>query len=164
MNAHDQGQGLLHERTRTRLKAEHRRRLRNQNVARNADEKARRNRNGQEVGDEAEPERAAADENDPDHHRERRGGRGVMVGPRPGERGQRASENGRNGRIRADRKAPARAEQRKPDRARGKREEANPRRQPGEAGGRHLRGDGDCGQRQAGEGVRLQIAGAPAGE
>ena len=89
---------------------------------------------------------------------------GVMVGPRPGDRRQRASENGRNGRIRADRKTPARAEQRKPDRARGKREEADPRRQPGKAGGRHLRGDGDCGQRQASEGVRLQIAGAPAGK
>ena len=128
-------------------------------MAGNADEKAGRNRDGQEVGDEAKPERAAADEDDPDHQRERRGGRGVMVGPCRGERRQRASEDGRNGRIRADRNAPARAEQRKPDRARGKREEADPRRQPGEVGGRHLRGDGDCGQRQAGEGVRLEIAG-----
>ena len=69
VNPLDQGQGLLHERTRTRLEAEHRRRLRDQNVARNADEKAGRNRDGQEVRDEAKPERAPADEDDPDHQR-----------------------------------------------------------------------------------------------
>ena len=96
-------------------------------MAGDANEKASRNRDGQEVRDEAEPERPAADEDDPDHQRQRRGCRGVMVWPRPGERRQRASENGRNGRIRADRKAPARAEQSKPDRARDKREKADPR-------------------------------------
>ena len=123
-----------------------------------------RHRNGQKVGDEAEPERAAADEDEPDHEAERRRGCGVMGRSRSGKHGQRARENGRNGRIRADRKPPAVAEESKPDRAGQQSEKADPRRQSGETGGRHLLGNGDGGQRQAGEGVSAEVADAPAGE
>ena len=97
-----------------------------------------RHRNGQKVGDEAEPERAAANEDEPDHEAERRRGCGVMGRSRRRKHGQRAGENGRNGRIRADRKPPAGAEESKADRPGQQSEKADPRRQPGEAGGRHL--------------------------
>ena len=42
---------------------------------------ARRHRNGQKVGDEAELEGAGANENEPDREAERRRGRRVMLGP-----------------------------------------------------------------------------------
>ena len=141
----DEGEDLLDERTWSGFDAEHRRRLGNENVARDADEKAGRHRNGQEVGDEAGLKRAGANEDDPDREAERRRGGGVVGRPRGGEHGQGAGEDGRNGRIRADRKPPARAEQRKANRPRDEREKADPRRQPGEAGGRHLLRDGDGG-------------------
>ena len=86
-----------------RFDAQHRGRLQNQDMACDADEKARRHRNGQKVGDEAELEGAGANENEPDREAKRRGGRGVMLGSRGGERRKRAGENRRDGRIRADR-------------------------------------------------------------
>ena len=133
-------------------------------MAGDADEKAGRHRNGQKIGDEAELERAGANEDEPDREAERRRGRGVMGRSRRGEHRQRAGENRRDGRIRADRKTPAVAEERKADRAGDEREQADLRREVGETRGRHLRGNGDRGQRQAGDDVGAEVARTPAGE
>ena len=135
-----------------------------QNMAGDADEKARRHRNGQKVGDEAELEGAGANENEPDREAKRRGGRGVMLGSRGGERRKRAGENRRDGRIRADRETPAVAEKRKPNRGRDESEQTDLRRQVGETRGRHLRGNGDGRERQAGDHVGAEVARPPAGE
>ena len=134
-------------------------------MAGDADEEAGRHRNGQKVGDEAELERAAANENQPDREAERRRGRwrnaagpaaastasapakiGAMVESAPTER-RRLSPK------RANPIAPA-----------SKRKKADPRREPGEAGRRHLRGNGDRGERHAGDRVGAKVAGTPAGE
>ncbi len=163
-SARDEGQGLLSKRAVARLDAEHRGGLQNENMAGDADEKAGRHRNGQKVGDEAELEGAGANENEPDREAERRRGRCVMLRSRGGEHGQRAGENRRDGRIGADRKAPAVAEQREPDRGGDEGKQTDLRREVGETGGRHLRGNGDRGQRQAGDHVGAKVARTPAGE
>src|ERR1700722_1697187 len=107
-------------------------------MAGDAGEEPGGHRNRQKVGDEAELERTAADEDEPDHEAERTRGWGLMGWSGRRKRGQRAGKNGRNGRIRADRKPPAGAEQGKPDRPRQQGEKADPRRKSGGAGGRHL--------------------------
>src|ERR1700733_14821574 len=76
-------------------------------MAGDAEEKARRHRNGQKVSDEAELEDAGANENEPACETERRGGCRIMLWPRRREHRKRAGENRRDGRIGADRKAPA---------------------------------------------------------
>src|ERR1700733_10322141 len=133
-------------------------------MAGDAEEKARRHRNGQKVSDEAELEDAGANENEPDCETERRGGCRIMLWPRRREHRKRAGENRRDGRIGADRKAPAVAKKREPDRGGDKSKQADLRREVGETGGRHLRGNGDSRQRQAGDHVGAEVAGSPAGE
>ena len=147
-----------------RRDAEHGRRLQNQNIAGDADEKAGRHRNGQEIRDEAEFQRAGANEDEPDRDAERRRCRRIVGRPRRGEHRQGAGENRRDGRIGADRKTPAVTKHGESDRAGDQRKQAGLRREAGETGGRHLRGDGDRGQRQAGENVGAEVARAPAGE
>ena len=78
-SACDERQRLLRKRAVARFDAQHRGRLQNENMSRDADEKACRHRNGQKVGDEAEPEGAGANENEPDGEAERRRGGGVML-------------------------------------------------------------------------------------
>ena len=163
-SARDEGQGLLNKRTVIRFDAEHRGRLQNENMAGDAEEKARRHRNGQKVSDEAELEDAGANENEPDREAERRRGCRIMLWPRRREHRKRAGENRRDGRIGADRKAPAVAEKREPDRGGDKSKQTDLRREVGETGGRHLRGNGDRGERQAGDHVGAEVAGTPAGE
>ena len=90
--------------------AKHRGRLQNENMAGDADEKARRHRYGQKVSDEAELEGAGANENEADCEAERRRGRGVMLWSRCSQHTESAGENRRDGRIGADREAPAVAE------------------------------------------------------
>ncbi len=163
-SARDEGQGLLNKRTVIGFEAEHRGRLQNENMAGDAEEKARRHRNGQKVSDEAEPEGAGANQNEPDRQAERRRGCRIMLWPRRGERRKRAGENRRDGRIGADRKAPAVAKKREPDRGGDKCKQADLRREVGKTSGRHLRGDGDRGQRQAGDHVGAEVARTPAVE
>ena len=151
-------------RTGTRPNAKNRRRLQNENMAGDADEKARRHRNGQKVGDEAELERAGANENEPDREAERRRGCGVMLRPRRREHRKRASENRRDGRIGANREAPAVAEEREPDRGGDESKQTDLRREVGKTRGRHLRGNGDRRQRQTGDHVGAEVARAPACE
>ncbi len=93
-----------------RLHAEHRRRLQNEDVAGDAEEKARRHRNGQKISDEAELEDAGANENEPDREAKRRRRRGVVLRSRRSQHTESAGENRRDGRICADREAPAVAE------------------------------------------------------
>src|ERR1700735_3820990 len=100
-------------------------------MARDAEEKARRHRNGQKVSDEAELEHAGANENEPDREAERRRGCGIMLWPRRREHRKRAGENWRDGRIGADRKAPAVAKKRERDRGGNKRKQADFRREVG---------------------------------
>ena len=83
---------------------------------------------------------------------------------RRGERRQSPGENRRDGRIRADRKAPAVAGDGKPDRRGDQRQQAGLRGQVGETRGRHLRGNGNRGQRQARENVGAEVTRTPAGE
>ena len=163
-SARDEGQGLLSKRAVARLDAEHRGGLQNENMTGDADEKSCRHRNGQKISDEAELEGAGANENEPDREAERRRSRCVMLRSRGGEHGQRAGENRRDGRICADRKAPAVAEQREPDRGGDEGEQTDLRREVGETSRRHLRGNGDRGQRQAGDDVGAEVARTPAGE
>ncbi len=160
----DEGQGLLGERTAGRRDAEHRRRLRNKNVAGDADKEAGRHRNGQKIGDEAEAQRARANKDQPDRDAEHGRGRGVVGRSGCREHGQRAGENRRNGRIRPHRKPPAVAEQSKPNRGRDQGKQADLRREVRKASGRHLRGNGDGGQRQAGDGVGAEVARTPPDE
>ena len=79
-------------------------------MAGDAGEEPGRHRNRQKVGDEAELEATSADEDEPDHEAERSRGCGVMGWSGRRKHGQRAGKNGRDGRIRADRKPPAVAE------------------------------------------------------
>ena len=79
-------------------------------MAGDAEEKAGRHRNGQKISDEAEPEDAGANENEPDCKAERRRSCRIMLWPRRRERRKRAGENRRDGRIGADGKAPMRPE------------------------------------------------------
>ena len=103
-------------------------------------------------------EGAGANENQPDREAEHRGGRGVMLGSRGREHRQRAGENRRDGRIRPDREPPAVAEKRKPNRGRDESEQTDLRREVRETSGRHLRGNGDGRQRQAGDRVGAEVA------
>ena len=109
-------------------------------------------------------QRAGANEDHPDHDAERRRGRGIVGRPRRREHRQRAGENRRDGRIRATesrRLSPNSANPIAP---------AISANRPiwgvkfGEASGRHLRGNGDRGQRQAGDCVGAEVARTPAGE
>ena len=163
-SARNEGQGLLNKRTVIWFDAEHRGRLQNENMAGDAEEKARRHRNGQKVSDEAEPEDAGANENEPDCKAERRRGCRIMLWPRRREHRKRAGENRRDGRIGADRKAPAVAKKREPDRGGDKSKQTDLRREVGEARGRHLRGNCDRGKCQTGDHVGAEVARTPAVE
>ena len=163
-SARNEGHGLLSKRTVIRFDAEHRGRLQNENMAGDAEEKARRHRNGQKVSDEAEPEDAGANENEPDREAERRRGCRIMLWPRRREHRKRAGENRRDGRIGADREAPAVTEEREPNRGGDKSEQTDLRREVGKTGGRHLRGNGDRGKCQAGDHIGAEVARTPAVE
>ena len=125
---------------------------------------AGRHRNGQKISDEAEAQRARANKDQPDHDAERRCGRSVMGRSGRREHSQRADEDRRDRRIRPYRKPPAVAEQSKPNRGRDQGKQADLGREVREASGRHLRGDCDGRQRQAGDGVGAEITGTPASE
>jgi hypothetical protein len=75
-----------------------------------------------------------------------------------------AGENRRDGRIGADGKAPAVAKKREPDRGGDKSKQTDLRREVGKTGGRHLRGNGDRGKRQAGDHVGAEVPRTPAAE
>ncbi len=129
-----------------------------------AGQKSRRHRNGQEVGDETELERAGQREHEPDDERQQRDLAEIeRFARREGHR-QRAGEDRRDRGVRADRQAPARPEQREADAARDQREETAFRRHAAEPGGGHLLGNGDGRERQARERVGAEVAHAPAGE
>ena len=100
----------------------------------------------------------------PTSEAERRCGRSVMGRSGRGEHRQRAGENRRDGRIAPTESRRLSPNSSKPDRGGNQREQADLRRDVGEAGGRHLRRDGDGRQRQAGDGVDAEVTGTPAGE
>ena len=66
--------------------------------------------------------------------------------------------------ICADREATAVAEEREPNRGGDESKQTDLRREVGKTSGRHLRGNGDGRQRQAGDHVSAEVAGSPAGE
>ena len=110
------------------------------------------------------PKRAAEREREADAERQRRRVGGVMRRAGGRQQRQRAGEDRRDGRIGADRHQPRGAEGGEADRAGEQRDEADLRREPREPRRRHLLGDGDRGERQAGDRVGAEVAPAPAGE
>src|SRR5580692_8506698 len=133
-------------------------------MAGDAEEKTGRHRNGQKVSDEAEPEDAGANENEPDREAERRRSCRIMFWSRRREYRKRAGENRRDGRIGADRKAPAVAKKCEPDRGGDKSKQTDLRGEVGETGGGHLRGNCDRGECQTSDHVGAEVARTPAGE
>ncbi len=152
------------ERAAGRRDADERRRLADDDVPGDAGEKAGGDRNRQQIGDEAEAERAAERQREADAERQRRRVGGVMRRAGGRQQRQRAGEDRRDGRIGADRHQPRSAEGGETDRAGEQRDEADLRREPREPRRRHLLGDGDGGERQAGDRVGAEVAPAPAGE
>ena len=151
------GDAVEHRSARLR-QPEHAGHLRNQDVHGDAGEKARRHRRRQQIGDPAQPEQAAGDEDHADQQRQRHRERLIVWRTGGGHQHQAAGEDRRDRGIGAAGQEAVAAEHGKTDRSRDEGEEADLRREAAEPRRRHLFGDRDRRQRQARDQIARQIA------
>ena len=136
--------------------AEQRRRLRDRDMDGDAREKPRHDRNGQQIGHPARPKHAGQHQNQADQQSERRGEFAIIRQANGSQQRQRAREDRHDRGIRARREKAVRAERREGGRSRDKGEKAEFGREAAKPSGRHLGGDDDGREREAGDEIEAK--------
>ena len=140
-----------------RIDTEHLGQLADDDMDRDAGQKADRYGNGKQIGNPTGTEHPGNEENDADKQREDCGQRGIMRCAGCHQEGEGTGHNRRDRGIRGDRCKPVCAERRKGEGPCCEREQSNHRRQAHEPSGRQLPGHRDCGEDQRCDGVARQL-------
>ena len=135
------------------------RQLRDQDVHRDAGEKADGHRDRQQIGDPAETKNAADDQHNADHQRQHAGERCIFGRAGHRQQSEAAGKDRRDGRIGAAGQEAVASENGEGQRARQKCEKSDLRRKPAQPRRRQLLGDRDRGKRKPGDEIVRQKRG-----